>query len=563
MNAAYRASYIFLCLLLNLSACQQWDLERADFPQITFEEPQVMLATLELEGRIAGLANGKISSHGFLYATQTENPVIGNINTTQIDLGAINTNRSFNHSLSGIKINTNYYLRAFFIFEGETIYSEVKQFASELNLNLEVTAKRLVPLENTAIVEGRISGWPPELSIEQYGHCWSSDNPAPSIAGTYNDFGETDQDSSEFSTTLLDMEPLRPYYIRTYAIVDGVILYGAVDTIIKKDIWVLEDDTFPFLGSEILEGGVFAIGEKLYVLFRVIPDFSTTLLYAYSRADSWVAKTSFPGLPRWYEVAASVGGKGYVGLSKLGMAPGTLLIDLWEYDPNSLANGLDEKGNPMGAWCRKADFPGVPRENANMIGLADKIYFGMGSGNGQSYQDFWEFDPANMEQGSNECDQPFGKWSRIDSYPDGPGSSMHQIIIEDKAYLLGGIRNSTSGDPEAVYELQPSRPTGEQWRYKRGFSSSDRRNGVSFSINGKGYLGMGGGQKDLWEFEPEALNSSGEPLGKWHRVNALPDISLDAAYGTSWLGDGIIFFGRFREDPSLVNTTIWRYIAED
>jgi hypothetical protein len=132
----------------------------------------------------------------------------------------------------------------------------------------------------------------------------------------------------------------------------------------------------------------FTIDSTGYVINQVAG--RTVRLYAYSIADNkWVRKADFPGIVRNEGSGFSAKGKGYFGLGIDGKGNG--LRDVWEYDPK-----LDR-------WKYHSEYPG--QGNRFLIAISDlnKAYLGWGYETTELFgstarlqtgcTDFWEFNP--------------------------------------------------------------------------------------------------------------------------------------------------------------------------
>jgi hypothetical protein len=155
---------------------------------------------------------------------------------------------------------------------------------------------------------------------------------------------------------------------------------------------------------------------------------------------AWTQKADFGGTARRLAVGFSIESKGYIGTgddssSELASA------DFWEYDPTSLANGLDVNGNPMGAWTQKADFGGGPRSEAAGFSIGDLGYLGTGSWPAAGFlnsADFWEYDPTSLANGLDVNGNPMGAWTQKADYGGGSMSKAVGFSIGNNGYLGTG-----------------------------------------------------------------------------------------------------------------------------
>jgi len=257
-------------------------------------------------------------------------------------------------------------------------------------------------------------------------------------------------------------------------------------------------------------------------------------------------------------------------------------------------DGLLEYSYP---WQRMADFPEHGRVAASGFTLGDKIYFGTGYEPGViGKKDFWEYDPvADRWSGKSDCpvyiayatglaiggmgylaigeldnytytsmmryDPQNDSWKSMTPRP-GEGSTMDApgFVVDDKAYVPaagsmymydpvantwslksypqelgyfgGGAAFSINGkgylgvgwvhekgtDVRDFFEYDP---VTDSWTKKSSFPGVARNNATSFSLpNGKGYVGMGYSSvlnqylDDIWEYDPQA--------DKWTQIGVFP-----------------------------------------
>lgn len=249
-------------------------------------------------------------------------------------------------------------------------------------------------------------------------------------------------------------------------------------------------------------------------------------------ADSWTIVTAFPGRARVKAIAAVVNGKAYVGL---GYKPHVSTYvngnykDVWMYDPTQ--NG----------WTRKADFPSkatdacvsfvrdnciyvgsgfndigytnefwkydtekdtwtrlnnLPGDRAGATICADSahIYYGTGYNEG-NYNDWWEYFPATVS------------WKQRTSMPDNGRVNAVSLNINHRFFVSSGRHwggNLTGG--HLISDIVEYDAARDVW-YKRGnIPDGGRENAISFVINGKGYIGQGENDtqifNDFWSFVP-------------------------------------------------------------
>jgi|GEM_PF-744670 len=133
-------------------------------------------------------------------------------------------------------------------------------------------------------------------------------------------------------------------------------------------------------------------------------------------SNSWVEKSSFPGVSRYDAICFVVDNCAYIGLgSPLGS--GGDCTELWEY--NSI----------LDTWTQKASFiyPGVTGTTAFSVG--NKGYVTLGHSLDPPYTFFnaiWEYDPVIDE------------WQQLNRFPGMIRAYASDFVINDIGYIVGG-----------------------------------------------------------------------------------------------------------------------------
>ncbi len=239
----------------------------------------------------------------------------------------------------------------------------------------------------------------------------------------------------------------------------------------------------------------FAIGDNIYFGAGEGKDF----WQFDTKTNIWKQKANIPGVKvdREFAAAFAIGGKGYVGL---GVDSGTILHDMWEYDPQ-----LDK-------WTRKADYPIAGRDAVLAFSVGDKGYIGGGSDEKFIHSEFYEFDPTS------------NKWSMIGSLPMGAVAFASAFVVDSKAFVTGGDLGTGNGQLTDLYSFDPATAS---WELLASFPGAARQAAVSFAIAGKGYLGLGQADyskvfSDFYSYDPAS--------DKWEKVSA----DLPIAPGRAW-----------------------------
>lgn len=238
----------------------------------------------------------------------------------------------------------------------------------------------------------------------------------------------------------------------------------------------------------------------------------------YVATGRWKKMADFAGGGRMNATGFSINNKGYVGT---GTGNSGSFKDFWEYNPST------------NNWAVKQDFPGGPHYESISFVIGTKCYVGYGR-NPQIYSppnDFYEFDPTSGIW-TRKADIPFnyneksavglginGKgyiitggfskqvleynpqsdsWSKKRNFPGDGRTQASGFVINNKGYIAGG----TNGTGPFLRDLWEYEPITDQWSRKADmrFAAVD---GIGFSLNGKGYVGLGYVSSDLlWEYDP-------------------------------------------------------------
>ena len=251
-------------------------------------------------------------------------------------------------------------------------------------------------------------------------------------------------------------------------------------------------------------------------------------------AATWIKLADFPTNGRVAAAGFASGGKVYFGT---GLQPYLeSMRDFWEYDP-----ATDQ-------WTRKADYP-LLVTYATGFSINGMGYFAMGKLDNNYYDyliqynpvsDSWLYLTPNPGPASSmdspgfvingkayipaagemhEYDPATQVWT-IKSYPDALGyfGGGAAFSINGKGYLGVGWVHGQSANVSDFYEYDP---ITDIWTKKASFPGLVRGNPTSFALpNGKGYVGMGYSNSlsryynDMWEYDPA--------LDTWTRIVDFP-----------------------------------------
>mgnify|MGYP003461308901 FL=1 len=203
--------------------------------------------------------------------------------------------------------------------------------------------------------------------------------------------------------------------------------------------------------------------------------------------NTWAQKADFGGDARTEAVGFSIGNKGYLGTgeylgAELNGVP-VVYNDFWEYNPTT------------NTWVQKSDFGGGQRSYATGFSIGNKGYVGIGFNSTTSDgKDFWEYDPKT------------DKWVKKAPFSGGIRYDAVGFSIGTKGYVGTGNKYG-DGSPVRQKDFWEYNPTTNAWVQKMDFGGGVRAGAVAFSMDGKGYVGVGRGDvgsndNDFWEYNP-------------------------------------------------------------
>lgn len=252
---------------------------------------------------------------------------------------------------------------------------------------------------------------------------------------------------------------------------------------------------------------------------------------SFGQQNDWDKRATFLGQKRARAVAFAIGDYGYVGT---GIDTAEMTHnDLWRFDPST------------NSWSQMADMydsnlvmTGSVRRNAVAVTVGNLGYVGLGMDSAQAsfgteLNDWWAYDAVS------------NTWELKASYPGGYdwtnnywGAGVYFATAFEaggKAYVCGG----KMGPDTYAADLWEYDPQLDSWTRKADFPGLDRYQLSSFSVDGKGYVGMGVDhdlfRKDWWQYNPQT--------DSWAQVSNLPGVERGAA-STFVIGQrGFVVFG--------------------
>jgi len=169
--------------------------------------------------------------------------------------------------------------------------------------------------------------------------------------------------------------------------------------------------------------------------------------------NSWKKCTNFPGGPRNYAVAFSIGSKGYVGMGDYS----GFFTDFYEYNPET------------NIWTLKNFFPGQVRYNYFSLVIGNKSYVGFGESYDHIYnKDFWAYNP--------ETDA----WKRLSDFPGVNYETVFGFQYKNEGYI-------SVGNHSAYKELWKYNAQEDKWVFL-SIVPTQMDFAFSFILNDFGYF---------------------------------------------------------------------------
>ena len=280
----------------------------------------------------------------------------------------------------------------------------------------------------------------------------------------------------------------------------------------------------------------FVIDGKAYVTLGRNAEYTDSLKDCWQydpNNDSWTKKASFPGIGRVNAMATVLNDTAYVGLGfrrNQGAYTGGVLTDFWMYDAKN------------DSWTRKADLPSKAANACVSFTYNNCVYVGSGFDNSYFSREFWKYIPSqnkwvalkDFEGAHRACAVAcsngehifFGtgyrtlsetdwweyfpindSWKKLKSMPDDGRENAVSLAINKRIFVATGRHfggPETGGNVKSdILEYDIARNV---WYERGNLPAEGRENSISFTINGKGYIGFGDNDtnvlNDFWSFQP-------------------------------------------------------------
>lgn len=193
---------------------------------ITNTVSNIKFTSANVAATVTSIGNAPITQHGHVWSSINQIPTITDSLTS---LGALPAPATYTSSLSNLSAGTVYYVRAYAVNTGGTVYGNVVTFTTLSNFLPSVTTNTISSISVSSATAGGSITNPGSTPISQYGHVWSSTNNLPTLNDSKTQLGAANA-AINFNSQLTGLSVGTTYYVRAYATNNGGISYGAVVT---------------------------------------------------------------------------------------------------------------------------------------------------------------------------------------------------------------------------------------------------------------------------------------------------------------------------------------------
>ncbi len=271
----------------------------------------------------------------------------------------------------------------------------------------------------------------------------------------------------------------------------------AIRVMERPVVWTQVAD---FPGGEAYKVSTFAINGYGYAGLgtRLHHDYIDKFWKYDPAADSWTEIAPFPGETRVLAYGFTLDNEGYIGAGFDMDSPNREILNgYYSYNPGT------------NLWYHITDYPGTT--DINILGSCNVV-------ENEVYVSQYGFYKLSVEP---------TEWTKISSNSEhNIYSFTNSFVIDDIIYYVCGLDVSTTPyeNKSTVWSFNTN--TGI-WEEKNPFPGGSRYTGVGFSLNGKGYFGLGHNldnhyYKDIWQYDPDA--------DSWTLYDYLPGIARSCAF---------------------------------
>ncbi len=203
----------------------------------------------------------------------------------------------------------------------------------------------------------------------------------------------------------------------------------------------------------------------------------------------------------------------------------------------------------IGNWIKRSDFEGVPRGSAVSFVIGDKVYFGTGFNSGQDSEYLKDF---WMYDNARDF------WTRLTDFPGEPRIGAVAFTINGKGYMGLGYNGKVK-----LKDFWEFNPATNVWTQKADFGGTARYGAVGFALGNKGYMGTGyddNDNRDFYSYDP-ATNAWTQiaSMGGSKRQYSVAFTINEKAYVTTGINNGVNLTDLWQFDPT---TNTWTQKAD-
>ena len=177
---------------------------------------------INIKGSVNGVGGINILDYGLCWSLNADpNPTILD---NKINYGKLANDTIFYGVINNPILDTTYHIRAFIQVDATLFYYSTTQTARVNSLKI-TTGIPLIYDSNNISLNGYFNQLGAD-SIQEYGFCWSTTNTLPTLNDNKKNI--TSPPGYNIFTAQIPLVISNTYYIRTYAIVNGTVIYGNV-----------------------------------------------------------------------------------------------------------------------------------------------------------------------------------------------------------------------------------------------------------------------------------------------------------------------------------------------
>lgn len=306
-----------------------------------------------------------------------------------------------------------------------------------------------------------------------------------------------------------------------------------------NNIWVQKAD---FGGGKIYDASSFVIGNYAYVVTGSNNAFYGNglqrFMYRYDpSSDVWkkMADLPYSAQARCNAIGFSIDGKGYVCGGEK-----YVMASLYQ----SMLSDMYEYNPETNLWYQRASFPRQIKEGIGFT-IGSKAYVGLGlKGNTDPYSGF-ECTPDLMND-FYEFDPIKNKWTQLNDFPGAPRRGSIGFSMNGKGYAGLGYKDIGSYNKGYFKDLWEYDPLKDDWTRLPDLPGEARQDAIGFGIDGAIYVGMGG-INDFYKYDLKTK--------EWSTLNYIPGSSRVYAFSFC-IGSSIYYGGGM--SPNLTSD-MWKY----